>query len=171
MVGWTKTRTGVENQGGLRRTRRGWSCETEGEQHFEESVRLLSGVEEHKPDWWHVRQFWKRQIWNEVTDPVSEAEVIDLCITITVIQPSKWKVVCCHIMIQAFSRTIAGGHSWIDQAVVSNSLEWMHWQRRQCFKIFMDAQKFLFPAHTEFPLSPFSSKCHLFLWLVRGGGG
>lgn len=50
MVGWTKTGTGVENQGGLRSTRRGWSSETEEEQHFEERVRLLSGMEEQKPD-------------------------------------------------------------------------------------------------------------------------
>lgn len=47
-------------------------------------------------------------------------------IGVSVLQPTKWKVVCCHSMIQAFSRTIAGGHRWIHQAVVSNLFEWMH---------------------------------------------
>lgn len=50
MVGWTKTESGVENQRDLRSTRRGQSSEIEGEQHFEERVRLLSGVEEKKTD-------------------------------------------------------------------------------------------------------------------------
>lgn len=170
MVGWTKTESGVENQGDLRNTRKGWTSETEEEQHFEErgywvEWRKRRQIDDISDSSGRGKSKWGRSVccfscfWGRSNY---------LCITVT----AYYMKGCFTAWFRHFQEPLLEDtDEYIKQLCLTHLSECTGKEDPALKYLRMLKLKFLFPAHTVSPFSPFSSKCHLFLWLMRGGGG